>query len=79
MTLILLLSLPFAVLGCLIPRWRIAMVPFVVWSLVAWLGEAGMVPYRMSGGFTLILVSGIGAIYSIAGTLMARARRLRRV
>lgn len=74
MTLILLLSLPFAVLGYLIPRWRIALVPFVVWSLVAWLGEIGVVPDRMSGEFTLILISGIGALYSIAGTQMARAR-----
>lgn len=79
MTVILLLSLPFAVLGYLIPRWRIALVPSDVWSFVAWLGEIGVVPYRMSGEFTLIMVSGNGLLYSIAGTQMARARRLRRV
>jgi len=48
MTLLLLISLPFAVLSYFVPRiWTIA-APFVLWILGAWLGELGILSGRTS-------------------------------
>jgi hypothetical protein len=75
MTLLILISLPFGVLGYLVPRAWTIVAPFVVWIGLAWFGELGILSGRTSLASAL-LAGGLGALFAVAGLVLARRTRV---
>ncbi len=74
MTMLILLSLPFSVLGYLWPSWRMLFVPYVAWLGFAVLERLGMLPGASSEG-AVILAGSLGALCAAAGVMLGRTRR----
>ena len=66
MNLLLLLSLPFAVLGAWSGRLWTAAVPFLFWLAFAWLESLGILPGTTST-WAALLAGAIGAVFAGVG------------
>lgn len=77
MALLLLISVPFAILGWWGARLWTVLIPFVFWLAFAWLGTIGVVPGGTS--FNAALLAGaIGALFAavgVAARIQLRPRR----
>lgn len=79
MDMLILLSLPFGVVGYLRPSWWVVGLPYVVWGGLAGLESLGLLPGTSSVGppEAVLLAGTVGALIAAVGVLLGRARRLR--
>jgi hypothetical protein len=76
-TMLILVSLPFGVVGYLRPSWWVLSVPYVAWAGFALLERMGLLPGASSDG-AVLLAGTLGAVCAAVGVMLGRARRLRR-
>lgn len=79
MQMLILISLPFGVIGYLRPSWWVVGLPYVVWGCLAVLASLGIPPGAASiGPPEAVLVAGtVGALIAAVGVLLGRTRGLR--
>jgi hypothetical protein len=77
-TILILVSLPLAVLAYFRPRWWVLLVPYVAWAGFVVLEDLGLLPGASSPG-AVVLAATLGAVCAAVGVLLGRTRQLRGV
>ena len=76
MTMLILVSLPFGVVGYVRPSWWVLVVPYAAWIGFALLERFGLLPGVSSDG-AILLAGTLGALCAAVGVMFGRTRRLR--